>query len=92
MSEESIFMEALKLPTPAERAAYLEQACGGDAELRHSVEQLLEAHVQAGDFFDFIPRVTTAKQFGKQSRIARDVVQSFDAAAETLEVCANSDI
>ena len=35
---------------PAQWAAYLDKACGADAELRHEVESLLASHEQAGDF------------------------------------------
>src|SRR5690242_7571968 len=35
---------------PAGRAAYLDGACAGDAELRNEVESLLASHEQAGDF------------------------------------------
>src|SRR5262249_48981141 len=37
---------------PEERAAYLDAACGGDAELRRRVEALLAAHDDAGSFLD----------------------------------------
>ena len=37
---------------PAERAAYLAQACGSDAELRDAVERLLSASEDAADFLD----------------------------------------
>ncbi|HEX6622609.1 MAG TPA: hypothetical protein VF064_02770, partial [Pyrinomonadaceae bacterium] len=37
---------------PAERAALLDEACTGDAELRREVESLLEAHDRAGDFIE----------------------------------------
>jgi hypothetical protein len=47
---ESIFFAALEKKTAAERADYLDQACGGDAPLRLRVEQLLEAHPLAVDF------------------------------------------
>jgi tetratricopeptide (TPR) repeat protein len=47
---ESIFFAALGKKTAAERADYLNDACGGDAELRRRVERLLEAHPQAVDF------------------------------------------
>src|SRR5579885_2216574 len=50
MDEASIFLEALKKPLPDERAAFLDQACGGNAELRRSVELLLRAHDKAGGF------------------------------------------
>ena len=37
MSESGIFKVAVKLP-PDRRAAYLDQACGSDAELRAEIE------------------------------------------------------
>ena len=46
---EEIFNAARNLP-PQERAAFLERACGGDAELRRQADSLLAAHDQAGDF------------------------------------------
>ena len=50
MNEESIFSEALQKPTPEGRAAFLDEACAGDAELRRGVELLLRAHERAGPF------------------------------------------
>ena len=50
MNEEEIFHEALALALPKERAAYLEQACGGNPALRASVEALLRANVGASGF------------------------------------------
>jgi serine/threonine protein kinase/Flp pilus assembly protein TadD len=49
--EEAIFDGALQLP-PAHRAAYVDAACGADAELRSRVQVLLEAHEKAGGFLD----------------------------------------
>ena len=46
----SIFCEAVERPAPEERAAYLDSACGRDAELRARVEALLAAHDAAGEF------------------------------------------
>jgi WD40 repeat protein/serine/threonine protein kinase/gas vesicle protein len=40
----SLFLKASDLADPAERAAYLERECGGDAELRGRVEALLRAN------------------------------------------------
>ena len=40
----SLFLAASDLDDPAERAAYLERACGGDAELRTRVAALLRAN------------------------------------------------
>ena len=50
MNERSIFMEALDRDTPAERTAYLEEACAGDPALRRRVEALLKSHEEAGNF------------------------------------------
>ncbi len=52
MSEETLFAEALARTDPAERAAFLEQACGGDVALRQRMEALLQSHEQAGSFRD----------------------------------------
>ncbi len=50
-----VFGRALEIDSPAERAAYLDQACGADNALRTEVEQLLEAHDQAGSFLNHPP-------------------------------------
>src|SRR5262245_33977027 len=50
MNERAIFFEALDLEGHAERAAFLAQACAGDAALRRRIEALLRCHANAGDF------------------------------------------
>jgi len=52
--EVAVLNAALEL-RPAERAAYLDHACAGDAALRKQVESLLQAHDQAQDFLDAPP-------------------------------------
>jgi serine/threonine protein kinase len=49
---EAVFFAALEKGTAAERAAYLESACGADAELRRQVEKMLNAHPKVGNFLD----------------------------------------
>jgi eukaryotic-like serine/threonine-protein kinase len=46
-----IFQSALDR-APDERVAYLDQACGDDAELRREVESFISAHDRAGNFMD----------------------------------------
>ena len=46
MSERDIFIAALQIECPQERAAYLEQACAGDAVLKERVRVLLQASLQ----------------------------------------------
>ena len=47
---EALLFATLELGSEAERAAYLDAACAGDAELRRQVEKLLKAHANVGDF------------------------------------------
>lgn len=47
-----IFLAAVDMAAPDERAAYLREACGGDAELRRQVDELLRRHEQAGSFLE----------------------------------------
>src|SRR6266568_1027607 len=42
--QREIFLKALEKSAPAERAAYLDGACGDDAALRAEVERLLQHH------------------------------------------------
>src|SRR2546423_3829405 len=56
-----IFNAALER-LPAERAAYIEQSCEGDAELRRQVELLLRYHDEAGDFMAS-PAAAVAPEF-----------------------------
>jgi tetratricopeptide (TPR) repeat protein len=46
----SLFLAASDLASPAERAAYLDRECGGDAELRARVEALLAADAGPGQY------------------------------------------
>jgi WD40 repeat protein len=46
----AIFMIALEKSEPAERAAYVSEACGNDDVLRQRVEILLKAHDDPGSF------------------------------------------
>src|SRR5262245_22321561 len=60
--EQSIFLAALELPTPAERAAYLKGACGADPALLANVQQLLAAHENDDDFLDRPPPNATVDE------------------------------
>ena len=45
-----LFSKALECQPPEEQAAFLDQACQGDAGLRAQLEELLQAHREAGSF------------------------------------------
>jgi tetratricopeptide (TPR) repeat protein/serine/threonine protein kinase len=52
MNERDIFIAALQLEKPAERQAYLDEACQNDPALRGRVEELLEVYRRIGYFLD----------------------------------------
>jgi eukaryotic-like serine/threonine-protein kinase len=56
-TEKTIFLEAVEIASSTERAAFLEQACGNDRQLRVAVEALLSSHQQSHGILD-----TTAVQ------------------------------
>jgi formylglycine-generating enzyme required for sulfatase activity/tRNA A-37 threonylcarbamoyl transferase component Bud32 len=51
MTEQEIFVAALE-KDPVERAAFLDAACAGNAELRRGVETLLRLHAESHGFLD----------------------------------------
>lgn len=55
MNERTILFEALEIADPAGRAAFLDEACGDDRELRQRVETLLRSHNDAGSFLEKTP-------------------------------------
>jgi eukaryotic-like serine/threonine-protein kinase len=52
MNEQSIFLAAMEITDPHQRAAYLDQACAGDPSLRQQVDALFVAHERSGEFLD----------------------------------------
>jgi serine/threonine protein kinase len=49
---DEVFDEALRRAAGQDRARYLDEACGGDPELRRRVERLLRAVAEAGSFLE----------------------------------------
>jgi serine/threonine protein kinase len=49
---ESVFFTALEKRSPADRSAYLDEVGAMDEELRHQVERMLAAQVEAGSFLE----------------------------------------
>ena len=52
MSERDLFIAALKFTEPAERAAWLDRECDGDAALRRRIDVLLQAFDKAGSLLE----------------------------------------
>jgi WD40 repeat protein len=59
-----IFLAALEKTGPPDRAAYLDEACAGDADLRRSVEALLLVHDQPDRLLDQPAAEHLARQVG----------------------------
>ena len=62
LPEETIFERALELESDAERAAFLDRACGDDRTLRAEVEALLRADARVGDLLDLPDRPAAASE------------------------------
>src|SRR5438874_3209807 len=52
MTERDMFIAALQREDPAQRRAYLDEACARRPELRQQVEHLLRLHEGAGSFLE----------------------------------------
>src|SRR5687768_10151449 len=50
--QREIFLAALGVSQPAERAALLDRECGGDHPLRQRIEDLLREHDTVGSFLE----------------------------------------
>jgi WD40 repeat protein/serine/threonine protein kinase len=50
--EREVFLRALERTEPRSRAAYLDEACAGDRELRRRVEELLLEQEEVGEFLE----------------------------------------
>ncbi len=59
LPEESIFAQALEIGSTADRAAFLDRACGGNQTVRAEVESLLRANQRTGDLLDLPERRAT---------------------------------
>src|SRR5690348_14333926 len=60
---ESILAAAVELGSEAERRAFVERACGGDAALRRRVEAMVEDHFRAGSFLESpAPNLATVEE------------------------------
>ncbi len=69
MNERTIYLAALDITDPAERSAYLDRACVGNAKLRQQVNALLVANDRSGEFLD-VPAL-------RQMADNPDVTQTF---------------
>jgi uncharacterized protein (TIGR03067 family) len=69
-----LFLAALKLPV-AERSAFLESACAGDAALRREIEGMLQSHENTGEL---LPR-SPAEMLQESGTTEADATAAFPA-------------
>ncbi|MBX9579006.1 MAG: protein kinase [Gemmataceae bacterium] len=81
---EAIYLAAAERSDPAERAAYLDDACGADADLRRRVDELLAAHPKLGRFLE-PPSGATHAYVGAADGVALAVGQLIDGRYKLLE-------
>ena len=73
--QRELFLKALEKPTPAERHAFLEGACGDDVPLRVTVEALL-AHHQEDSFLEESPAAPTPAEVDMAPPAGFPIVES----------------
>ena len=76
MTDETLFAAALEKQSPAERSAFLDEACADDPAMRQRVEALLHAHEKAGDYLE---RPAIAQMAGGAAP-AQDATAALDPA------------
>ncbi len=69
-----IFHSALQLQ-PEQRAAFLDEACANDPELRSEVESLIAAHDESGDFIESTAADVAAAVLGRKSLAGSQVAK-----------------
>ena len=76
-----VFDAALKL-SAEQRTAYLDQACGGDAEFRREVESLLDSYQEADEFLETPAYKSLSALFGPGRSWEGKVVGSYRVVEE----------
>jgi len=74
---EDIFLAAVEKATPEERAAYLDKACRGDAELRRRVERLLAARKEYQNSLEGLRKHYVAVGDAKRAHWAEDELRQY---------------
>lgn len=81
-TEKTIFLEATEFPDAAQRAAYLDSACGDDENLRAAVEKLLSAHERPANPLDQLPVGNSSAEVSVDKALAGTVIFDDDDGTE----------
>ena len=68
MNEQTIFLAALDIEDLAERSAYVDRACAGNAALRQQVDRLLAAHDRSARSWMCRPSPRSRRTFRIQTK------------------------
>ncbi len=77
LPEESIFAQALEIASAAERAAFLDRACGDNQALRAEVEALLRTNERSGDVLDLPEKQATTVEQPRPSEAPGTVIGPY---------------
>jgi WD40 repeat protein len=91
MTEETVFTTALEKRTCAERAAFLDEACAGDAALRQRVEALLKSHVAGGDFMTTPVLKRAVEELGQRGADAPSDPARGNSGEQAMDFLASSE-
>jgi len=89
MNELDLFTEALNRTDPAERAAFLDQACAGNPELRRRLEELLAGHAQSDSPLDRPP--VAPGEFADTAALPTAMATGAHKAEDATETLAHAD-
>ncbi len=97
-NERDVFIAALQIASPAERRAYLDEACAGDEALLRNVESLLAVHERAGSFLqepalvNSAPKVDALDHVGAREFGANDTPPVEMTASTVIPSADSSDV
>jgi serine/threonine protein kinase len=81
-NEKSIFLAALERQSPAERDAFLDEACAGNPRLRAELRELLQAHDQPDNVLDGVPTQVVAIRANLEAAEGMDRAHPPDGTAD----------
>ena len=89
MSEETLFSQAIQIADAAERQAFVDRECAGNAELHRELEQLLAAHFANSPLDHASPEETRSYSGPDATFESRDFTssQSSTQSFESMIVC-----
>ena len=76
--EKQLFLAALKLPTPAERDAFLRGACSDDADLLRRLKVLVASHDQSQGPLDQRPSGLELRVSDEDATLAQPFVETVE--------------